>query len=96
MVTATRLRILDPTVDPVVERARLAARLDSLDGKVIGLYNNSKLNAERLLELVAEGLRARYSIAGFVRGLYSPSRMMRREEWVDIEKCDAVLLTNGD
>ena len=96
MTTAQRLRVLDPTVSPAVERSGLAPRLDSLDGKVIGLYSNQKPNATRLLDLVGEQLGARYPLKGVVRGVYSASHGMRREEWVDIERCDAIVLANGD
>ena len=97
MTTAQRFRILDPTVAPAEERtSRLAPRLASLDGKVIGLYNNGKLNAAHLLDLVGDQLSERYQIAGVVRGKYNVSRGMRREEWVDIERCDAIVLANGD
>jgi hypothetical protein len=96
MTTAQRLRVLDPTVSPAVERSGLAPRLDSLDGKVIGLYSNSKPNAARLVELVGQELGRRYALKGMVRGTYSASHGMRREEWVDIEQCDAIVLANGD
>ena len=96
MTTAQRLRLLDPTVSPTIEPSGLAPRLDSLDGKVIGLYNNQKPNAARLLEAVGEELRERYPVNEFVRGTYSASHGMRREEWSGIEKCDAIILANGD
>ena len=96
MTTAQRLRVLDPTVSPTVERSGLAPRLDSLDGKVVGLYNNGKPNAARLLELVGEQLSERYPLRDLVRGVYSASHGMRREEWVGIERCDAIILANGD
>ena len=96
MTTTQRLRIFDPTVSPTVERSGLAPRLDSLDGKVIGLYNNGKPNAARLLEVVGEQLSERYPLGGLVRGFYSVSHGMRREEWSDIEQCDAIVLANGD
>ena len=96
MTTAQQLRVLDPTVSPMVEQSGLAPRLDSLDGKVIGLYNNRKPNAARLLDLVGEELRARYPIKGVLHGVYSASHGMRREEWAGIEQCDAIVLANGD
>lgn len=96
MTTAQRLRVLDPTVIPAVERSGLAPRLDSLDGKVIGLYNNGKPNAARLVEFVGEELGRQHALKGVVRGVYSVSHGMRREEWVGIEQCDAIVLANGD
>jgi len=74
----------------------LAPRLDSLDGTVIGLYNNGKPNAARLLELIGEELGARYPLKAAVRGVYSVSHGMRREEWVGLERCAVIILDNGD
>lgn len=88
--------VLDPTSDAVIEPGRRAARLDSLDGKRIGLYQNGKLNAKELMDHVEELLRARYRLADVVRGGYDAGRLMRDDEWKGLEGCDAVLLTHGD
>jgi len=96
MVVGSRLKILDPVAEPVLEGASLAPRLDTLDGKVVGLYSNNKLNATKLLDMVESLLRERHALAGTVRGAYNSARMMRREEWKDIERCDAIILSNGD
>lgn len=96
MTIAQRLSVLDPTVQAAAGRCGGAPRLDTLDGKVIGLYNNGKPNAARLVELVGEQLGQRYALAGFVRGVYSASHGMRREEWSGIEQCDAIVLATGD
>ena len=96
MTIAQRLSVLDPTVQPAAGLSGIAPRLDSLDGKVIGLYNNGKPNAARLVELVGEQLGRRYALKGMVRGNYSVSHGMRRDEWVGIEQCDAIVLATGD
>ena len=74
MVVAERLRVLDPTSEPVIEAGSRAARVDSLDGKVLGIFNNGKLNAPQLLEMVGEVLSERYNLKGIVRGTYSSSQ----------------------
>jgi hypothetical protein len=96
MSAQSPLEVLEPISEPEVEPGGLAARLDSLDGKRIGLYHNVKLNAKELMDLVEEQLRARYRLAGVVRGTYDASRVMRADEWKDVEQCDAILLTHGD
>lgn len=96
MVTTTKLKVLDPVTEPFVQGVARAPRLGTLDGKVIGLYNNEKRNAARLLDLVADILAERYDIREVVRGAYSSSRLMRRDEWKDVERCDAIILTHGD
>ena len=88
--------MLDPIVEALVEGGRLAPRLDTLNGKVIGLYSNNKSNATRLLDMVGGVLSERFNLKGIVRGNYNGSRVMRREEWKDIDGCDAIILTHGD
>jgi hypothetical protein len=88
--------VLDPTSEAVVEPGQRAARLDSLDGKRIGLYQNGKLNARELMDQVERLVRERYQVTEIVRGSYDAGRVMRAEEWEGVERCDAILLTHGD
>lgn len=96
MTTVTRLRVLDPTEEAAIQPVRLAPRLDTLRGKVIGLYSNHKLNATKLLDMAETILKERFDLKGAVRGSYQVGRLMRREEWQDVERCDAIILTHGD
>jgi len=93
------LIVLDPTQAPLAEdlsgSTAPSPRLDTLNGKVIGLWNNEKLNAELLLEMIREELEKDYSF-DVVRGIYDPSCMMPQTSWGDIDRCDAVILANGD
>jgi hypothetical protein len=58
--------MLDPTVaSPRTEQAA-PARLATLDGAVIGLYSNQKLNATKVLEMGAEIIQQRFRPARFV------------------------------
>jgi hypothetical protein len=64
--TAHAIQMLDPVVaSPIVERAA-PGRLSTLDGKVIGLYSNTKLNANKVLEMAAEIIQQRFEPAKFV------------------------------
>ena len=96
MSIGSRLRILDPSAEAVLEAATLSSRLGSLDGKVVGLYANDKPRAPELLELVGDILSERYDLKGIVRGSYNGERVMRPDEWVDVHRCDAIVLTHGD
>ena len=98
MVVAERLLVLDPTSEAVVEAGSKAARLDTLDGKVLGLFNNQKLNAAQLLEMVGEILGEQFQLKEIVRGTYSSSQHHKWEEWEkkDAARCDVVILTHGD
>jgi len=67
------MRLVDPVAAPVTVTARLAPRLDSLEGRTIGLWSNNKLNADELLSCVEAELRARHAI-----GAPSGAATMRR------------------
>jgi hypothetical protein len=89
------IRMLDPVQEPVDEVHGLAPRLTTLDGKVLGLWSNQKLNAVRLMELIAADL-ARDHAFTIKTGEYFAFRLMEAHEWGDVAACDAVILANGD
>lgn len=89
-------KLLDPVVQPFMPKARLAPRIETLAGTRIGLWSNLKINTTELLDEVESILRAEHGIAGAQRGFYNAGRVMRSEEWGDIDGCDAVILTHGD
>lgn len=98
MVVTERIKVLDPTSEAVVEEGTKAARLDTLDGKVLGLFNNQKLNADKLLEMVGSILSEQYQIKDIVRGTYSSSKHHQWDEWQTkkASQCDVAILTHGD
>jgi hypothetical protein len=85
---------VDPTVE---ERARLAPRPATLDGKRIGLLNNSKGNADHLLERVALRLGERYAVREFVR-VTKPifSRVAPDDQLEQLRSCDLVITAIAD
>lgn len=98
MVTAERLRVLDPTVQPIPAEGVVADRPETLDGKVIGLLANGKLNSEEILALAQEVLADRYEFKGVVaRNKRNASRPCP-EEIIDelVEQCDVVITSSGD
>jgi hypothetical protein len=95
MEDAMRLEILDPVQEPVDTVFQPAPRLSTLNGKILGLYSNNKLNSVRLMELIAQELARDYDFT--VRpGAYFAFRLMEDHEWSGIADCDAVILANGD
>jgi hypothetical protein len=60
------IRMLDPTVASPSVAGLAPDRLSTLDGKVIGLYSNTKLNAGKVLEMAAEIIQQRFTPARFV------------------------------
>ena len=98
MVTAERLRVLDPTVQPIPAEGVVADRPETLEGKVIGLLANGKLNSEEILALTQEVLADRYEFKGVVaRNKRNASRPCP-EEIIDelVEQCDVVITSSGD
>lgn len=96
MVISEKIRVLDPIEEPTIDTPSLSPRLDTLHGKTIGLYSNNKLNATELMDHVENIIRERFEVKAIIRGNYSAGHLMRREEWRDIEHCDAIILTHGD
>jgi hypothetical protein len=68
MTTATKdtIRMLDPVVASPSVAGVAPERLSTLDGKVIGLYSNTKLNATKVLGMAAEIIEQRFTPARFV------------------------------
>ena len=89
------MRFLEPVQTPMGDIQRLAPRLSTLSCKTLGLYSNEKLNATRLLEMIAKELGNRFSF-DIVRGTYDPTRMMEPDALRELDRCDAVILANGD
>jgi hypothetical protein len=59
--------IPDPTGNSSVEASKLTARkVRSLNGKTVGLLNNTKVKADYILDAVAELLQERFAIREFV------------------------------
>jgi hypothetical protein len=91
-----KLRLLDPTTESTTEQSGIAPRLETLDGIVLGIYNNHKHNSVELLEMVAEEVGKHFQLKDVVRGQYHVAHLMKTDEWKDIERCDAIVLANGD
>ncbi len=97
MATSQSIRMLDPTVESTSVEAAAPPRLSTLDGKVIGLFSNNKLNATKVLEMAAEIIQHRFQPAGFVRfeDRIDFGRLLNDEEhWIDTP--DGALIAVGD
>ena len=90
--------ILDPTVVAEPAEAKAAARLAGLDGKVLGLLANGKVNADRLLDLVGGELAARYRIRDVMVRIKPNASQVASEAMLDelARTCDAVVTAIGD
>jgi hypothetical protein len=63
----TELVLLDPTVPASPEDILLAPRLDSLDGIVLGLVENTKDKSDKVLDYIAEILDEEYHFKEVIR-----------------------------
>lgn len=93
-----RLVILDPTVGPVSRPVRMAPRLDTLEGKVIGLLDNSKANSDHFLAYLQETLRRQHGVAEFLPRQKRGASGVTPAELLDelAGRCDAVVTAVGD
>ncbi|HEV8673706.1 MAG TPA: hypothetical protein VGX21_06650 [Methylomirabilota bacterium] len=57
------MEILDPTLDAAKQPIAYVPRPDSLQGKRIGLIENTKFNSDRLLQKLGDVLKAEYGAA---------------------------------
>ena len=94
------LKILDPTVpaEPATDVSVAKRVVGGLDGKVLGLLHNGKVNADRLLHLVRDQLAARYQLRDVVM-LSKPSASRVADPAVLdrlARECDAVITAVGD
>lgn len=88
----------DPTAKDSIEGKSLTPRVDTLDGKTIGLFRNIKRAAEPVSDVVAEKLSEEHPTSEFTK-LTSPARsdedLAKIAEWASGEP-DVVIITIGD
>jgi hypothetical protein len=74
--------VLDPVQEALAENSSmgipLAPRLDTLDGKTLGLWNNDKLNAAKLLELIR--VESKTIMQGYIEEALRSSRIVQPVE----------------
>jgi len=92
------IRILDPTVAAAHAEASLAKRVDDLDGKVLGLLTNSKVNGDVLLALVRDELGRRYRLRDVVTAAKPGASRVADDDLLDTlaRSCDVVITAIGD
>jgi hypothetical protein len=94
---AERWGLVLPVDLAVGAQSRLAPRRASLEGAAIGLLNNSKGNADHLLERIATRLGERHGVRDFVR-VTKPifSRVAPDDQLEQLKRCDAVITAIAD
>jgi hypothetical protein len=91
------IRVFDPTAEDAVSTHMGVARLVSLEGRTIGLLDNSKFHVRELLDYVEEILRTQYGVAEVLRLRKSDaSRPAPPALLADMQRCEAVISAVGD
>jgi hypothetical protein len=93
-----KLVLVSPVNEPVPTDSVLAPRLAALDGKRVGLLDNSKSKAGRLLDAVATILHAQDGFTAIMRQRKPSASKPAAPEVIDelAKTCDLVLVGVGD
>lgn len=93
-----KLVLVCPVNEPVPTDSALAPRLTALDGKRVGLLDNSKSKAGRLLDAIAAILQAQHGFTAIVRQRKPSASKPAAPEVIDelAKMCDLVLVGVGD
>jgi hypothetical protein len=92
------IEILDPTTDPGPQALTYAPRPDSLQGKRIGLIENTKFNSDRLLLKIGDILKSEYSAAEVRLWHKRNASVPAHEEIIEElrQTCDVMVAGIGD
>jgi hypothetical protein len=93
-----KLVLISPVNEAMMAESALAPRLSSLQGKRVGLLDNSKSKADKILATVAAILNARYGFTNIVRHRKpSASKPAAPEAIKELANtCDLVVVGVGD
>ena len=85
-----------PTAEPRILATGLAPRLASLEGKRVGILDNSKANAGTLMLAVAERLKDRYGVRDIVKREKGIAGAPSPDILAALTTCDFVLVGSAD
>jgi hypothetical protein len=93
-----QIRIFDPTITPKEQALRYAPRPASLQGKKVGLVENTKFNSDKLLLKIGKILQEEYGVRGVLLRRKRSSGVPAHEEIIHdiLAECDAVVAGVGD
>ena len=98
MENVQKLVLIKPVNEAIPEQSSYAPRPTGLEGKRLGLLDNSKNNAGRFLEMVATILNAHYGFSNLVwhrkPSASKPVAPAVIEEWTGT--CDVAIVGVGD
>jgi hypothetical protein len=93
-----QIRVFDPTTSPKEQALRYAPRPTSLQGKKVGLVENTKFNSDKLLLKIGKILQEEYGVQGVMLRRKRSSGVPAHEEIIRdiLAECDAVVAGVGD
>ena len=93
-----QIRVFDPTTSPKEQALRYAPRPTSLQGKKVGLVENTKFNSDKLLLKIGKILQEDYGVQGVMLRRKRSSGVPAHEEIIRdiLAECDAVVAGVGD
>ncbi len=91
------IRVFDPTAEDAATTTAGTRRLESLEGRTIGLLDNGKFHVRELLDHIEAMLRAQYGVAQVLR-FRKPdaSRPAPPAVMADLQRCEAIISAVGD
>jgi len=91
------ITVLNPTSSSDAEPHRLASRLTSLEGCLVGVLDNSKVNSDRILHYAETMLREQYQVREVLwRRKHDFSRPAPPALLAELRACDAIITGIGD
>ena len=92
------IELLDPTVEATTRPITYVDRPRSLEGKRIGLVENTKFNSDRLLARIGDLLKTEYGAAGWTMFRKHNSSVPAHQEIIEELKrtCDVMVAGIGD
>ncbi len=94
--TPVKLEVLVPAGEAKIKPAKLAKRVDTLEGKRIAIHWNGKPGAEFLLAEIEDQLKAKYPKATFYHWPKGTAWKSDVEEFIKKQPVDAAILAVGD
>jgi hypothetical protein len=93
-----QMRVFDPTTTPKEQALRYAARPTTLQGKRVGLVENTKYNSDTLLLKIGRILEREYGVTGTLLRRKHSSGVPAHEAIITEIKneCDVVIAGVGD
>jgi hypothetical protein len=93
-----QIQVFDPTTTPKEQALRYAPRPTSLQGKKVGLVENTKYNSDTLLLKIGKILQEEYGVRGMLLRRKHNAGVPAHEEIIGEIKaeCDVVIAGVGD